>query len=283
MSEEKVIDTPPPSTSQTPPQTGDKTQDTLLPPAGDWSADWRDKMAGQDADFRKTLDRFNSPADVAKSWREMRQKMDSGEYKRNVPFKAEWSDEEKAQWRKENGVPLKPEEYKLPEGVVLGDEDKPVLNEFFKSMNDINLPDQYAAPIVDWYFKAQQAAAAKEAQEERVYQTQAEETLRAEWGPEFLANKNMAEEFAVNQFGPEIGKAIMAAGPDAVKALANIAREINPAMTIVPNSGDAGKAIADEMASLKKIIGTPEWFRSPEKIQRYQDLLTAQERMKKRS
>lgn len=244
---------------------------------------WRDELASGDETLRKQLDRFNSSADVAKSWLEMRKKMDSGEYKRDVKFNTEWSDEEKNQWRKENGVPDAADKYSLPEGLVVGEDDKPVLEDFLKTANDLNLPDEYAPGIVDWYFKRRTEAQAAEAREQKMFEQQTEEVLRTKWGPEYPANKNMAQDFAVSRFGDEIGKSIMQAGPNAVEAMAAIAREINPAGTIVPNSSNPGQSIADELAQLQKEIGTPDWFRSPQKQKRYQELVDAQAKIQSRS
>ena len=266
---------PSPAPSPATPPPAPATPPVNTPPVQKWPDNWRDEMAGGDEDFRKTLDRFNSPDAVVKSWREMRQKMDSGEYRRNVEYKAEWSDEEKAQYRKENGIPDAPDKYTLPQGLVLGEADKPAVDKFLADMHSANLPDKYAGAVVDWYFKSQAEQQAAETTSDKQFQAQAEETLRTEWGPEYNANKNMAQEFATQRFGAEVGKALMGAGADVVKAVADLAREINPMMTLAPNSSAPGQALADELTSRRKQMGQPGWAKNAAGQERYKQLIAA--------
>jgi hypothetical protein len=55
----------------------------------------------------------------------------SGELKANVPFPEKGTDEEKAAWRKDAGIPDKPEAYdlKFEDGFVVGEDDKPMVDE----------------------------------------------------------------------------------------------------------------------------------------------------------
>lgn len=271
--------TTPPTTTTTTPQTT-----TTAPPAADWPADWRDKMAGEDKDFRKSLDRFNAPGDVGKSWKEISTKVSSGEYKKAIPFPEKGTPEQQAEWRKEMGLPESADKYelKLPDGLVIGEDDKPIVDKFLSKILPKNVPADAASAAVAAYYEIQNEAQSQAVEQDRAFQIKAEETLRAEWGPEYLPNKNRAEDFAVHTFGPEVGKALMEAGPDVVKAVSGLARQLNPEMTLVPNSANPSQAIADELASLNKIIGTNEWYNSPDKQKRYLELTQGAESLKKR-
>ena len=251
------------------------------PVQSDWSVDWRQKASGNDEKILKTLERYNSPADVAKALVELRGKLSSGEYKRNVTPPIDDPEAMKV-WRTENGIPESPEGYevKLGDGIVMGDADKPYVDEFVKSMHAKNMPPSAVNEALNAYFAMQNRQAAEMVKEDRAFQQQAEEALRQEWGHEYLPNYNMAKEFATQKFGVEVGSAILQAGPDAVKAVASLAREINPAMTLVPNSANPTQAIADELQTLKGKIGSPEWYRNPKMQERYTQLVDAQSRFK---
>lgn len=248
-------------------------------PTGDWPADWRVKAAGGDEKLLKALERYNSPVDGFKALQELRTKLSSGEYKKEIPPPSD--PEQLKEWRKENGVPETHEAYDLtlPEGIVIGDDDKPFVNEFLKAMHEKNMPAGPVKEAVAAYYAMQQKQIADAVNADRAFKQETEEALRAEWGPEYRPNYNLAENFAVTRFGEDVGRAILEAGPEAVKAMAAISREINPAMTLVPNSNNPTQAISDELNTLRKMVGTPEWFRSPDKQARYQQLLAGQQAM----
>lgn len=280
-----VADVPPQAAPAMPTPTPAPASPTPVadaPAATDWPSDWRTKAAGGDEKLLKALERYNSPVDGFKALQELRTKMSSGEYKKAVP--APEDPVALAEWRKENGVPESADKYDMtmPDGLVIGAEDKPFVDEFVKAMHDKNMPAGPVKEAVAAYFAMQQKQIAAAVNEDRVFQQQAEESLRQEWGHEYLPNYNLAKEFAVSRFGEDVGNAILQAGPDAVKAVAAISREINPAMTLVPNSNNPTQAISDELATLKGKIGTPEWFRNPAMQTRYQQLLVGQEAMSKR-
>ena len=146
MSDATVIEpTPPPappSGDVSAPESGAKPNgDAAVKPIGDitesgeegaappatWPDDWRGRLAGKDADALKRLNRFQSPEGVYKSWRSLEQRLSAGEIKSALPKDA--SDEQVAEWRKENGLPEKPDGYQLTR--VIGREwteaDKPLL------------------------------------------------------------------------------------------------------------------------------------------------------------
>lgn len=252
-------------------------------PAAPADQSWRERVANGDPEVLKMTGRYNSEHDFAKGFQALRTKLDSGEYKKNIPFPEKGTPEQIAEWRKESGIPESPDKYdlKFDNGLVIGDEDKPHVDKFLSKVHTANLSPDAAKTAVAAYFEMQQESQAQAVQEEREFAVQQEETLRAKWGPEYLPNKNLAEDFAVNRFGPEVGKAIMSAGPEVVEAVAAIAREINPAMTLVPNAQDPNAAIAGELEAFNKIIGTPEWYASPEKQARYQQLVNGQAQMRR--
>lgn len=243
--------------------------------------DWRREFAGDDEKFLNHLSKFNTPKDVAKLSFDFRQKLSSGEYKRNVPFPADGTPEEQAEWRAENGIPDSFEKYALPEGIVVGDEDRPTVNAFLETMHKSNVPEPAVKEAVKWYYQAQEQAAAQRAEEEKAQKIKTEEALRAELGAEYRPIMKMTENFVKTRFGDIMGEALLQSSPEVVKALADIAREINPAATIVPNSANPLKGVKDEIAKYREEMRNPDkWAKNIEGQKRMVELLAAEEKFR---
>lgn len=261
--------------------TGDATGgDATDNKGGEANLDWRREFAGDDEKFLNHLSKFNTPKDVAKLSFDFRQKLSSGEYKRNVPFPADGTPEEQAEWRTENGIPDSFEKYALPEGIVVGDEDRPIVNAFLETMHKSNVPEPAVKEAVKWYYQAQEQAAAQRAEEEKAQKIQTEEALRAELGAEYRPIMKMTENFVKTRFGETLGDAMLSS-PELVKGFADIAREINPAATIVPNSANPLKGVKDEIAKYREEMRNPDkWAKNTEGQKRMVELLAAEEKFR---
>lgn len=216
----------------------------------DWRGDWREKMAGDDAKELKRLQRFQSPADVYKAHRELERKMSAGDIKAKLPEKP--TDEQLTAWRKENGIPEKPEGYldNLPKGLVIGDDDKPMLTGYLAEVHGENASPVIVAKTLDWYYRQQEEAiAARSAADVEAWKA-TEDELRGEWGGEYRLNQNSITAFldAAGGDGDQSIKAMVGAArlPDgtkllgnaaAVRWLAKMASDANPAGFVSPGSG----------------------------------------------
>lgn len=260
--------------------------------------DWRVKLAGGDEKELKRLARFASEADVYKAYRELEKKKSNGEFVSKLP--KDPTPEQLAEWRKDNGIPEAPDKYDLSfdDGLVIGEEDKPLIDEFVTKMHGENAtPSQVKAAIASYYEilgKQQQALAESDA----AFKDETKELLREEWGGDYTKNLNavtglleslpeetrLAFETARTADGKLIGN-----DPAIIKWLAQTAYEINPAATVMPNSvNNPGQAINDEIASLEKMVADKqsEYWKGPnaEKNQaRYLELLAAKEKIAARS
>ena len=160
---------------------GNATDKPVASPA-DWPEDWRIKLAGEDKSYLKTLDRFNSPADLAKAYRDAQQRLSSGNLKPTLPDNP--SEDELKAWRTANGVPETPDKYELElgNGFVWSEADKPLLDDFAKYAHERNLPAGQVKDVLGWYASIQERQlAAREEADERFHQ-QSEDSLRSEWG-----------------------------------------------------------------------------------------------------
>lgn len=289
-----------PQTTQTAP-TGEAANtppaETSQPEAKqNWSDNWRQLMAegvGGDEKVLKRLDRFTSPAEVLKWALNAEKKISSGEYKKALGKDA--TPEEIAAWKQENGVPEKASDYLADlDGLLIGEEDKEGVSHILERAVKAGVPKQYAHEFIkgydEWKDMQQQAQAEADAQ----YQREAEDKLRQDWGGEFRMNQNAVKSFALQTFGEELANDIFQArlpdgtlfgnSPALNMAFASLARELNPAATLVPGGGGANtmQSIDAEIADIQKLMRTDRdaYFKDAAKQERYRALLTAKEKMK---
>ena len=259
--------------------------------------DWRVKLAGGDEKELKRLSRFASEVDVYKAYRELEKKKSSGELKQALGKDA--TAEEITQWRKENGIPETPDKYELKfdNGLVIGEQDKPMIDEFVTRMHGENAnPAQVKAAIATYYDligKQQQAMAENDV----AFKDASLDALRGEWEGDFKKNLN-AVNGLMQSLPDETREAfenartsdgrVLGNDPAIIKWLAHMAFEINPAATVMPASvSNPGAAITDEISSIEKLIGdrSSSYWKGGEsaKMQaRYSELLAAREKIGQR-
>lgn len=258
---------------------------------GDWPDDWRTKLS-PDGKHSKTLDRFASPNAILDSYIALRQKVDSGELKQNVPFPAAGTPEQQAAWRKDHGVPAKAEEYTLAfkDGLVFGEVDKPFVDDFLKVAHESNASPEQVGKILAWYQESQERVIEAQETRDAAFLQESEDQLRAEWGPEFRTNVN-AIRGLVDTIPEEVrelfvnarlqdGNALMN-HPQMARWLVATARTVNPVATVVPGAGaNVASAIEDEIASIEKVMQTDrKSYNKNEKMQaRLRELYSARER-----
>lgn len=270
-------------------------KETEAPSRGEWPEDWRDRLANGDEALRKRLDRFSSPANVIKSWREAEKKLASGEVKK--PLAADAKPEEVAAWRKENGLPETVEDMlkavEPPKGMVFGEADKPVLESFAKVAHERNWSPAQMNDAVAWYAAEQERILAQRTEQDRAYQAQAQDDLREEWGAAYRSEINSVKNFLDSNVPAEVKDAILSGrGPDGnllgnnphvLKWLAEIARKENPFGTIMPNGSE--QAATNRIAEIEQIMATDidQYFRNPSMEAEYRRLIEARDRKNARA
>jgi hypothetical protein len=255
---------------------------------------WRDRMAGENKDFRKQLERFATEADFAKAHQALQLKF--SETRPVQPFPDKGTAEEQVEWRKTQGIPDKAEEYKveLPNGMVLSEGDKPVVELFKQFAHGKNMTPQALNETLAWYYETQDAIASQKLDADGEFKTKAEDALRVEWGADFRANLNAANAVFDSmpaelseriRLGRTADGTIIANDPVFLRWIANLGREINPAATVIPGgSGDAGKTVETELADIRKFAReNPDKYDQDKTMQaRQRELLDVQSRMKAR-
>jgi hypothetical protein len=260
--------------------------------------DWRARMAGDDAAFLKRLARFPDEATFAKSFRSLEQKLSSGEYRK--PLAENATPEEKATWRKENGLPEKADEYvaklALPNGLVIGEAEKPVVAELAAVAHESNLDPKAFNGLVAKYYEIQDQARQKQEDADAAFKIESEDVLRKDWqGPDFRRNLTAVNNLIATW--PEgLASAVLAGrdpngrklgdNPAFIRQLATLALELNPAATLVPagttNPGKSVDARLEEIRSLRR-TDPDKYNQDAKKLEAEEiELIDAQLKMQKR-
>lgn len=279
----------------TAPETVLAAPESSKPVTPDWAPDWREKMAGGDEKELARLGRFKSPVDVYRSNRELEKKMSAGPAK----LTADATPEQIAEFRKANGIPEKADGYleALPKGLVIGDADKPMIEGFLNRVHGKNAPPEVVADAIDWYYGEQERIAAAQAQADKEFSLKSSDALREEWGGEFRANINSITAFLdaapATDDGTPLKDLMMNArlgdgtrlgdNPAALKWLARLASDANPAGFVSPGAGGSQIESAEkELDGLKLRMRTDRagWDKDAKAQARYMQLVSAIEKMK---
>lgn len=258
--------------------------------------DWRPKLAAigkdgaEDKALANMLARYTSPVEFARAFKSLNDMKSRGELKNPLPDDA--SPEQVAQWRKENGIPDAPDKYevKLSDGLVMGEAEKPVIDEILKVAHGENLKPAAVNKIIDTYYQLQDQARTAQFEAAQALAAESVETLRAEWGQEFKANTNGLKNW-MNTLPDGVGDMLLHAQYNGaplmdhapvLKALVGIMREQNPMHTVVAAGvSNPSKAIDDEIADIEKSMKTDiqAYWKDPKKQSRYGELLAVKEKM----
>lgn len=259
-----------PSATIAPPANSDPAvpppQDPAKPSAPTFASTWRADIAGGDEKAAKVLERFATPQDLAKSYLEAQAKIRSGELAKPLPKDA--TPEQVAEWRKGNNIPEKPEGYfeKLPNGLVIGEDDKPLFDSVAQKLHARNVPPEVMHDLTEWYYNLQNEQIKTQQDADSLAKPALEEKLREAWGADFKANANVYASYlesAPKDVQDVLKSARDAEGnfilyrPEVVSWLVAQAREINPAGHITP-AGNAGnvQSIQAEIDSIESLMRT---------------------------
>lgn len=273
------------------------------PAPSSWPTDWRESFAKSrnDEKLAARLGRYASPEAALDALVSVQNKISAGELRSHSPFPAQGTPEEQAKWRQSAGIPEAPEKYevKLDEGLVLGDEDKPVVDAFLKAAHKANLPSGAVNDLLRWYFGdvVEGEVARRQDLDEKVRQ-EVDDKLHVEWGQDYRKNKMIIEAYLDSGppgvkdllFGARLADGTpLASNLEVLRFLADKGREFNPTIHLVPGDPTtAAQAITSEISNLQAMMGnkSSEYWKGPkaESLQaRYRELLDAKTRISQRA
>lgn len=261
-----------------------------------WPDDWREQLAGSDEKYLKRLQRYNSPRDVANALVAVQTRISAGELRSSLPKDAK--PEEIAKWREENGIPDKPEGYDLKD-IKVDAEYKPLVDSFLKMGHQMHLPPETVKQLVNWRLTEAKAEmdrrVTEQNQKDSDFARETEDDLRTEWGNEYRANLNRIDGLLAQ--APQGVKDLLLGGrlsdgsalgshPQVLRWLAGLARELNPAASVIGAGGEGAQATIDaEIERIEKVMKNDRAaYNADEKMQaRLRDLYEARERMSARA
>lgn len=226
---------------------------------------WRQVLAGEDQKLLARLERMSDPKMLAQAVREQDLLIASGKLRAGLPENA--TPEQIVEFRKANNLPETPEGYeiKLPEGIVIGEIDKPIIAAVQRSAHAAYAPPEVLNQIVSSYY----AEIEKENQAEIVRQRAIKDAttahLKGLWGNQFETMRslivNMMEGAPVEVkdnllYGETADGTLICNHAPILEWLGQMALRLNPLAVVFPGAGVAGiQNIEREIAELEKKMG----------------------------
>lgn len=256
------------------------------------------RLAGGDKDFLKTLGRYSDEAAFGKAHRALHSKLSSGEFKRALDANA--TAEEITTWRKENGIPENADGYvtalALPDGVVVGEADKPIVSAFAEAAHASNVDPKAFNSLVAKYYEMQDRQAQERAEADAAFKQESEESLREVWqGAEFKKNTTAVQNMMAGWPDGLAASILAARNPDGrligddpafIRQMAQLAVELNPLASLVPaGSGDATKSAEARLEEIRSIRrADPDKYDADKKMQAEElQLIEATQKLKSRA
>ncbi len=225
---------------------------------------WRSLMAGENDKALKQLERYSTPEDMASALIEAKQKIREG---LAVELPDDPTDEQLADYRTKHGIPESHSDYeiKLDDGLVIGDDDKPIVDGFLEAMHGQNAtPNQINAGL-NAYYKMQEQAFEDQQVLDTSHSQEANKALKDIWGSDYTSNINavqaalntvpeaVRDEFAGARLSD--GRALFNS-PEIMQWLSDQSRAANPAATVMPNATNPVQAVNDEIKQLENLQRT---------------------------
>ena len=232
--------------------TGERSADIAERPS--FPETWRQDIAAGDKAFLKTLDRFESPAALAKAYKELTTKLSAGELRAARPPPVDATPEQVAAWRVAHGLPENAEAYvgnlALGDGMLPGEANRPLLLSFAQAALAGNWSGEQYSQAVRWYFETQDRLLAERQRADGEFKRAAARELTREWGIDYEINRNTVVQFCDRHFAQDLkidllnarlpDGSLLANHPAFNRAMLAVARVVDPRGTVLPNTSGAG-------------------------------------------
>jgi hypothetical protein len=227
------------------------------------------------------LQRYGSPEDVAKALIAAQNRIASGELKPVLGKNA--SPEEVKEWREAHGIPATPDKYDLGKDVKIDEADKPIMDVLIKRLHGANATPEVVRETVAAFNSMRDLVADHHEKQDKKFEQDATDALRAEWGNEYRRNINLVHGLLDGSGSQGLKDGIMSArlpdgraigsSPEAMKMLLGLALIHNPSGVVVEGgSGVTGEGLRTELDKLQKI---PTSKKTTQQDERQRQLISA--------
>ncbi len=226
---------------------------------------WREQIV--DADMKKIAERFNSPNDLVKSFKETRDALTQSV---RVPDEKA-TPEDKAKFFKAIGVPEDVKGYKItaPEGIEMTEADNTILAAVLPVALSSGIPAKAMNEFVGKFLEVSREFQNQAVKKMTEFGQQSEASLKKEWGGDFEANLNIANRTAEVVGGPTfkafLNETPLASGgmlgdhPVMVKFLATQGRRMDEGDLMIGSTAQERTSIQTQIDALNKAVpvGSP--------------------------
>jgi hypothetical protein len=243
----------------------------------------RDKYIGQ-------LSRYSTFDKFAGAFFEQRELISKGQHSQGLAENA--TPEQLTEYREQNGIPATADDYKLTleDGLVLGDDDQRIMQGVAAVAHKYNVKPAQLSEMTAAMLKGRVAEQDAIMAQHGIDQQTCTRQIKDAWGSDHQTNLNvirglassLPESIRDNFLSAQLANGKMLFNsPEFMVWMADVARQLNPSATVVPNSSNPGQAINDELKKLEGIMrNEPDtWYKDPGLERRYLELTTAQEKM----
>ena len=238
-------------------------------------ANWRDPFSNGDEKSAKLFERYLTPADLGKSLLEKEAVIRASSLLK--PLADDPTDDDLKAYREQQGVPLEFEGYyeNLPKGVVIGEDDKAIVDSLIKEMHEENASPALVNRLIGWYNKWEDSITGDMDALDKAQKAETEDSLREEWGSDFRANEGLAAHF-LQGLSKEKQAELMGArmsdnrrlsnDPEFQQWMAKMGRELYGTQVYVPSGGQSSLQNRDaRKAELAGWMHTAKWTDEVEK------------------
>lgn len=222
-------------------------------------------MAKGDEAGVKRLERYKDPEAVYDALINAQKKIDSGVIKSKLVDNA--TPEQIAEYRKENGIPETADKYDLtlPNGLVVGEADKPLIDGFLKHAHGKNWTPDRVKEGLEWYYGQQDALRKSGEEADANFKQESTAELGKRYGADFKRNVAHVDRY-LEEFPPGIKDKVLGArlpngrlagsDPDFIDFLYQQALFRNPIATVMGGNSEAQvKAAETRLNELIKMSG----------------------------
>lgn len=261
-------------------------------------AEWREQTVqalgiedqGVRDKYLSTLSRYPSFDKFANAFFEQKDLISKGQHKQGLQPDA--TPEQLAEYRAANGIPATAEEYSytLEEGLVLGESDERIMSGVAAVAHSHNISPAILSDMTSAMLKGRVAEEEAILNQHGIDQTTCKRQIKQAWGADHDTNLNVIRGMAStlpDSIRDGFLNAQLADGkmlfnsPEFMVWMADVARQLNPSATVVPNSSNPSQAINDEIKRIEDTMrnDSDAYYRDQAMQDRYRQLLGAQEKM----